>query len=153
MEIRLSCGAAPTTLTLLHCMCLSSLPENVLWFEPPTVVGWDEEKGFWTGEDYHDIKFNEEKQVGALLQALLGRTHPDPCSTMLLLLRPLCAHRHGHFRLAGRGGAGRLRLCSTVRCRIKIKCYRTGSPRDLPRTRNEARWAVRVTSGRHEHRV
>ncbi|XP_034248575.1 axonemal 84 kDa protein [Thrips palmi] len=49
------------------------LPETLLWFEPPTVVGWDEEKGFWTTEDYHDIKFNEEKQ---LLTFRAGRMRP-----------------------------------------------------------------------------
>lgn len=49
------------------------LPETVLWFEPPTVVGWDEENGYWTTEDYHDIKFNEEKQ---LLTFRAGRMRP-----------------------------------------------------------------------------
>lgn len=49
------------------------LPESVLWFEPPTVVGWDADKGYWTTEDYHDIKFNEEKQ---LLSFRAGRMRP-----------------------------------------------------------------------------
>ena len=50
---------------------MARLPETVLWFEPPTVVGWDEEHGYWTTEDYHDIKFNEEKQV--LAKVLPGK--------------------------------------------------------------------------------
>ena len=39
------------------------LPGNVLWFEPPIVAGWDKDAGFWSTEDFHDLKFNEEKQV------------------------------------------------------------------------------------------
>jgi len=34
-----------------------------LWFEPPIVAGWDKDAGFWSTEDFHDLKFNEEKQV------------------------------------------------------------------------------------------
>ncbi|KAJ4443303.1 hypothetical protein ANN_04971 [Periplaneta americana] len=39
------------------------LPGNVLWFEPPIVAGWDKNLGFWSTEDFHDLKFNEDKQV------------------------------------------------------------------------------------------
>ncbi|PSN29537.1 hypothetical protein C0J52_25167, partial [Blattella germanica] len=39
------------------------LPSNVLWFEPPIVAGWNEETGYWTTEDFHDLKFNEDKQI------------------------------------------------------------------------------------------
>ncbi|XP_021923830.1 axonemal 84 kDa protein-like isoform X3 [Zootermopsis nevadensis] len=39
------------------------LPGNVLWFEPPIVASWDKDAGFWSTEDFHDLKFNEEKQV------------------------------------------------------------------------------------------
>jgi hypothetical protein len=39
------------------------LPGNVLWFEPPIVAGWDKDAGYWSTEDFHDLKFNEEKQV------------------------------------------------------------------------------------------
>ncbi|XP_049839060.1 dynein axonemal intermediate chain 7-like [Schistocerca gregaria] len=49
------------------------LPDNVLWFEPPTVVRWDGEKGFWSTEDCHDTKFNEDKQV---ITFRLGRFGP-----------------------------------------------------------------------------
>jgi hypothetical protein len=43
-----------------HC---HRLPGNVLWFEPPIVAGWDKDAGYWSTEDFHDLKFNEEKQV------------------------------------------------------------------------------------------
>jgi hypothetical protein len=43
------------------------LPGNVLWFEPPIVAGWDKDAGYWSTEDFHDLKFNEEKQVFLLL--------------------------------------------------------------------------------------
>lgn len=53
----------------------------MLWFEPPTVVGWDEEHGYWTTEDYHDIKFNEEKQVGP------PHTKPSLDQTVICVIR------------------------------------------------------------------
>jgi hypothetical protein len=34
-------------------------------------VGWNEEEGFWSTEDFHDLKFNEEKQVELFLQVIV----------------------------------------------------------------------------------
>ncbi|KAK7867388.1 hypothetical protein R5R35_008932 [Gryllus longicercus] len=48
------------------------LPENVLWFEPPTVVIWND-TGYWSTADCHDFKFNEDKQI---LTFRLGRFGP-----------------------------------------------------------------------------
>ncbi|XP_068082233.1 dynein axonemal intermediate chain 7 [Anabrus simplex] len=48
-----------------------TLPETVLWFEPPFTVLWDEEKGYWSTAECHDFKFNEDKQI---LTFCLGRS-------------------------------------------------------------------------------
>jgi Cancer susceptibility candidate 1 C-terminal len=48
------------------------LPDSVLWFEPPIVVGWDEKNHFWSTEDLHDLKFNEEKQILSFRAGRLG---------------------------------------------------------------------------------
>jgi len=39
------------------------LSSKALWFEPPTVVKWEAEKGYWTTEGFFDIKFDEGKQT------------------------------------------------------------------------------------------
>nr|XP_018902246.1 PREDICTED: protein CASC1-like [Bemisia tabaci] len=39
------------------------LPDNILWFEPPTVVQWDDQHKYWSTQYIFDQKFNEEKQV------------------------------------------------------------------------------------------
>ncbi|XP_065336687.1 dynein axonemal intermediate chain 7 homolog [Cloeon dipterum] len=49
-----------------------SLPSSVLWFEPPIVVGWDDKNEYWSTEDLHDLKFNEEKQILSFRAGRLG---------------------------------------------------------------------------------
>ncbi|XP_059490926.1 dynein axonemal intermediate chain 7-like [Neocloeon triangulifer] len=49
-----------------------SLPNSVLWFEPPIVVGWDEKNQYWSTEDLHDLKFFEEKQLLSFRAGRLG---------------------------------------------------------------------------------
>ena len=39
------------------------LPSTALWFEPPTIVRWDEEKSYWTSAGFYGISFNEGKQT------------------------------------------------------------------------------------------
>ena len=39
------------------------LPSTALWFEPPTIVRWDEEKCYWTSAGFYGISFNEGKQT------------------------------------------------------------------------------------------
>jgi len=39
------------------------LPESVLWFEPPLAANWDPVNNYWSTEEIHDLKFNEDKQV------------------------------------------------------------------------------------------
>ncbi|KAF4530330.1 hypothetical protein B566_EDAN015491, partial [Ephemera danica] len=43
-----------------------------MWFEPPVVVGWDPLKLYWSTDDLHDLKFNEEKQVLTFRAGRLG---------------------------------------------------------------------------------
>lgn len=40
-----------------------SLPETVLWFEQPMAANWDPNNNYWSTEEIHDLKFNEDKQV------------------------------------------------------------------------------------------
>ncbi|CAB3386400.1 Hypothetical predicted protein [Cloeon dipterum] len=49
-----------------------SLPSSVLWFEPPIVVGWDDKNEYWSTEDLHDLKFNEEKQILSFRAGRIG---------------------------------------------------------------------------------
>uniref|UniRef100_A0A0K2TFR8 Cancer susceptibility candidate protein 1 homolog [Apis mellifera] n=1 Tax=Lepeophtheirus salmonis TaxID=72036 RepID=A0A0K2TFR8_LEPSM len=39
------------------------LPSSALWFEPPTIVRWESEKGYWSTNGFYDIKFDEGKQT------------------------------------------------------------------------------------------
>ena len=39
------------------------LPSTALWFEPPTIVRWDEKKAYWTSAGFYGISFNEGKQT------------------------------------------------------------------------------------------
>ena len=39
------------------------LPSTALWFEPPTIVRWDEEREYWTAAGFYGISFNEGKQT------------------------------------------------------------------------------------------
>lgn len=39
------------------------MPETVLWFEPPMAANWDPVNDYWSTEEIHDLKFNEDKQV------------------------------------------------------------------------------------------
>ncbi|XP_014297583.1 uncharacterized protein LOC103573796 isoform X3 [Microplitis demolitor] len=48
------------------------LPESVLWFEPPLVAHWIDDKKIWSTQDVHDIKYNEEKQIITFRTGRLG---------------------------------------------------------------------------------
>ncbi|XP_077287366.1 dynein axonemal intermediate chain 7-like [Arctopsyche grandis] len=37
------------------------LPDTVLWIEPPIVCCWNTDKNYWTTDDIHDLKYNEDK--------------------------------------------------------------------------------------------
>ena len=39
------------------------LSSKALWFEPPTIVKWEAEKGYWSTEGFFDVKFDEGKQT------------------------------------------------------------------------------------------
>lgn len=45
----------------------SRVPDNVLWFEPPSIARWDFGRQCWTKDYIYEIKFNEEKQVNFVL--------------------------------------------------------------------------------------
>lgn len=49
-----------------------SLPESVLWFEPPTAVQWNRHKKIWSTANIHDPKFNEEKQILTIKTGLMA---------------------------------------------------------------------------------
>ncbi|KAI5732397.1 hypothetical protein M8J77_026254 [Diaphorina citri] len=49
-----------------------SVPDNVLWFEPPSIARWDSGKQCWTKDYIYDIKFNEEKQFITFRSGKMG---------------------------------------------------------------------------------
>lgn len=61
-----------------------TLPENVLWFEPPTAVQWEENKQQWTTEYIYDSRFNEEKQVR------INKVKMVPSNVSVLLSKQSC---------------------------------------------------------------
>ena len=46
------------------------LPDSAFWFEPPSMVLWDEEEGYWSTKYFHDMKYMEDQsllQVGNII--------------------------------------------------------------------------------------
>ncbi|VVC34711.1 Casc1 domain [Cinara cedri] len=48
------------------------LPENLLWFENPKPVIWNENRKIWTTDYIHDIRFNEKKQMVSFRTGRMG---------------------------------------------------------------------------------
>lgn len=60
LKIRRLCQSI---LSLFDLFNFFRLPETVLWFEPPLAANWDPVNQYWSTEEIHDVKFNEDKQV------------------------------------------------------------------------------------------
>ncbi|XP_076047226.1 dynein axonemal intermediate chain 7 homolog [Oratosquilla oratoria] len=48
------------------------LPDSAFWFEPPQMVLWDEERGYWSSDFFHDVKYNEDQCVLQVRTTRLG---------------------------------------------------------------------------------